>query len=88
MMNKDDFQQEIDAAVANAIAGVCVKHGRMPGPFIGIARWLDTEGGGITMIFPEDQVIFDSISLTHYLDMMITNAAANSIQYGEEDYDM
>ncbi len=79
------FQEELDAAVHDAITSVCARHKRMQGPYIGLVRWFGEDGGGASMIVPDEQVVFESLGLADYLALMMNNLASDGMMtYGPE----
>ena len=80
------FQADMDKAVRNAIHEVFAKHSKMAVGFIGIARGIDSEGEGLSVLFfPAHQPIYDSLGLTSYLSILIESQAGWATQVGTTD---
>ena len=79
-MSASDFQKDMDDAISDAVGQVCAKHGRLPGPFIGLVRAFDEVGGALVAVYPGEQPIFESLGLANYLSLLMNLAATTAIQ--------
>jgi hypothetical protein len=79
-----EFQTDLDDAFSGALADVCAKHSRIPGPFVGIIRWYSPEGEGTALVYPEVQHSVESVGLSTVMDLLLKKTLLEQITKADD----